>query len=91
MNVFSNVSLGYVDFSGESGAEPGSMVSDMEVSIVPKEGINFDDFDFNLSFDENEFLGMDSKELIFKGTGHLRVGHGEDIKKEEFQIEGPID
>ena len=67
------------------------MVSDMEVSIIPKEGINFDDFDFNLSFDENDFLGMDSKELIFRGIGHLRVGHGEDTKKEEFQIEGPID
>lgn len=38
LNVFANMSLGYVDFA-EEGAEKGSMVSEMEVSLVPVEGI----------------------------------------------------
>lgn len=75
----------------DSDEKGGSMVSDMEVSLVPKDGINFDDFDFNLSFDEKDFIGMESKDIRFKGIGHLRTGHGNDTKKEEFQIEGPID
>lgn len=90
MNVFANISLGYVDLSGDS-TDKGSMVSEMEVSLHPREGINFDDFDFNLSFDESDFIGMESKDIVFKGKGTLRVGTGEDTKKEEFQIEGPID
>jgi hypothetical protein len=60
------------------------MVSDMEVSLLPLETINFDDFDFNLSFDENDFVGLESKELRIKGLGHLRVGQGEEKKVEEF-------
>lgn len=77
------MSLGYVDLGGE-GEQKGSMVSDMEVSLVPTEGIQFDDFDFNLSFDEKDFIGMESKDLRFKGVGHLRTGSGDDRKQEEF-------
>jgi len=37
----------------------------MTVSILPKERIPFEDFDFNLSFDELDFIGMESKDLRF--------------------------
>jgi hypothetical protein len=58
LNIFSNMSLGSIDLSTEQQTQ---IVQDLSVSLTPAEGINFDEFDFNLSFDENDFIGMESK------------------------------
>lgn len=89
LNVFANMSLGYVDFSnGDSDAQ---MLSDITASLVPVEGIEHKDFDFLLSLDEQKFIGMESSHLRVKGTGNIRIGKGEEKKSEEFSFEAPVD
>lgn len=64
LNVFKNMSLtpGHGEESNENRLE------NLRVSIVPKDGINFDDLDFDLHIEKNNF-GAESTELQYKGSG----------------------
>jgi hypothetical protein len=61
-------------------------LSHLQVSLLPT--VNVDDFDFNVSLNEEEYLGADSKELKCKGKGIYEEPNG---KTESFTFEGPVD
>jgi hypothetical protein len=61
----------------------------LRVSFAPQSG-DVKNFDYFLSFDQDKFIGLESKELKFTGAGQIVHTEGEQETKEAFTIEGPI-
>lgn len=65
---------------GEHFLKDGLRIYDVKGSLMPKNE-KYDDFNFQLSLDEDKFLGIESQELKFKGKGEIRIGTGESQTK----------
>lgn len=49
------------------------------------------DFDFLLSLNQKNYIGMESTQLRVQGTGNIRIGKGEEKKSEKITFEAPVD
>lgn len=58
LDVFTNMTLGYVELKN------GVLLQDVVASIVPSK-VEFKDYDWQLNFDETEYIGIEGKDLKF--------------------------
>jgi hypothetical protein len=79
LNIFANISLGELDLQN------GLLVREANVSLIPKSG-DMKQFNYDLSLDETKFLGVDTKDLVYRGRGEILQGE----TVHEFEIEGPV-
>ena len=80
LEAFAGLKLSYLDKSEETKCPE---LNSATYSLITKEGVDFDSFDFNLGLDE--WLGFESTDLRLKGT----VSMGEDDR--EFAFELPVE
>jgi hypothetical protein len=65
-----------------------NQIKGLKISFEPSTGL-IEDFDYKLSLNQDNFLGIESDKLKFKGTG--QISHGGSESGEDFTIEGPVD
>ena len=79
LKIFSKMSL--IPAHGEE-AEGEFRLDNLRASITAKDGIVYDDFDFELHV-EKDYFGAESSELQYSGTGS--------VEGKEFTFKGPIE
>ena len=79
LKIFNRMSL--VPSHGEQASEKHTL-SNLRASILVRDGISHDDFDFDLHV-QKDYFGAQSSELQYEGTG-TAAG-------KEFTFKGPID
>jgi hypothetical protein len=78
LKVFSNMKL----TPGHGEAVKANRLENLSASLAPKDGVNFDDLDFELHL-QKDFFGAQSSELQYQGTG--------EVAGAKFSFSGPVD
>jgi hypothetical protein len=88
LDLFKDMSLG--DFNLDVLEESEELrLKQMNVSFLPMQG-EMHEYDHYVSLNQDDFIGIECRNLKFKGTGVLYHG---DVKLngESFEYEGPVD